>query len=126
MEENIALGKREVASGGVRVFSHVTERPVTESINLKEEHVTVERHAVNRPVDGSAFNTVREGVIEVTETSEVPVISKEARIIEEVVVGKEHTERTETVHDTVRRTDVEVEQIAGQTTTTGVTPVKRL
>ena len=85
---------------------------------MREEHVTVERHAVNRPVDAATMSNLREGVIEVTETAEVPVVSKEARVVEEVVVGKQATERTETVHDTVRRTDVEVEQIAGTTTTT--------
>ncbi len=121
VEEQIALGKREVQSGGVRVYSHVTETPVQESINLREEHVTVERHAVDRPVDAATMNNLRDGVIEVTETAEVPVVAKEARVVEEVVVGKQATERTETVHDTVRRTDVEVEQIAGQTTTTGTT-----
>ena len=121
MEESIALGKRQVQSGGVRVYSHVTETPVQESINLREEHVTVERHAVNRPVDAATMNNLRDGVIEVTETAEVPVVAKEARVVEEVVVGKEATQRTETVHDTVRRTDVEVEQIAGTTTTTGTT-----
>ena len=119
VEESLAVGKREIQRGGVRVFSRTTEKPVEASVNLREEHVTVERHAVNRPVDANAINTMPEGVIEVTETAEVPVVAKEARIVEEVVVGKEATQHTETVHDTVRRTDVEVEQIAGQTTTTG-------
>ena len=39
------------------------------------------------------------------------MVNKQARVVEEVVVGKEATERTETVRDTVRRTDVEVEQL---------------
>ena len=121
VEEEIALGKREINRGGVRVYTRVTERPVEESISLREEHVTIERHAVNRPVDAATLNTLRDGVIEVTETAEVPVVAKEARIVEEVVVGKEATQRMETIHDTVRRTDVEVEQIAGATTTTGTT-----
>jgi len=62
-----------------------------------------------------------EGTIEVTETSEVPVISKEARVVEEVVVGKTATDRTETARDTVRRTDVDVELINAANTTTGTT-----
>jgi hypothetical protein len=33
-------------------------------------------------------------------------------VVEEVVVGKQVSERTETVRDTVRRTEVEVEQLA--------------
>lgn len=60
------------------------------------------------------------GVIEVTETAEAPVVSRETRVVHEVVVGKQATDFTEMVHDTVRHTDVEVEQIAGQTTTTGM------
>ena len=121
MEESIALGKRQVQSGGVRVYTRITETPVQESINLREEHVTVERRPVDRAINASDMTAFKEGVIEVTETAEVPVVAKEARIVEEVVVGKEATQRTETVHDTVRRTDVEVEQLAGTTTTTGTT-----
>ena len=124
--EELKVERRAVETGHVRFHKTVQEQGQIVDEPLLREEVTVERHAVNRPVDGSAFNTVREGVIEVTETSEVPVVSKEERVIEEVVVGKEHTERTETVRDTVRRTDVEVEQIAGQTATTGGTPVKTL
>ena len=116
VEENLAVGKREVQRGGVRVFSHVTERPVEESVSLHEEHVTVERHAVDRPAGANAFSATN-GVVEVTETAEVPIIAKEARVVEEVVVGKQATDRVETVRDTVRRTDVEVEQIPGQTVT---------
>ncbi len=123
IEEQIALGKREVQSGGVRVYTRVTETPVQESINLREEHVTIERRPVDRAINTSDMAAFKEGVIEVTETAEVPVVAKEARIVEEVVVGKEATQRTETVHDTVRRTDVEVEQIAGTTTTTGTTKI---
>ncbi len=111
VEENLSVGKREVERGGVRVYSHVTERPVEENIQLREEHVTVERHPVNRPADASTLHNLRDGSIEVTEHAEVPVVSKDARVVEEVVVGKQATERTETIHDTVRRTDVEVEQI---------------
>lgn len=120
VEENLEVGKRQVQRGGVRVFSHVTERPVEENVTLHEEHVTVDRHPVNRPAGTADFNTPNR-VIEVTETAEVPVVSKEARVVEEVVVGKEATDRTETVRDTVRRTDVEVEQIPNQgvTATTG-------
>lgn len=69
-------------------------------------------------MDPNAINALKDGVIEVTETAETPVVSKEARIVEEVVVGKAVTERTETVHDTVRRTDVEVENIADDTKAT--------
>lgn len=111
VEENLAVGKRQVERGGVRVYSHITERPVEEQVKLREEHVVVERHPVNRPADAATLQNLKEGSIEVTERAEVPVVSKEARVVEEVVVGKQATEHTETVRDTVRRTDVEVEQL---------------
>ena len=111
IEEELQVGKREVERGGVRVRSHVVERPVEESVRLREERVSVERRPVNRAVDDDYLNAFREGSFEVSEKSEVAVVSKQARVVEEVVVNKEVGERTETVTDTVRRTDVEVEQL---------------
>ncbi len=117
IEERIAVGKRQVDRGGVRVQQHVTERPVEETVSLREEHVTVERRPANQPVDATNMEAFKEGVIEVTEMGEEAVVSKQARVVEEVVVGKEVTERQETLRDTVRRTDVEVEQLDANTST---------
>ena len=116
VEEQLQVGKRAVQRGGVRVYTRVTERPVEETINLREEQVRVERRPVDRPVSEADLAAVREGAIEVTTTGEEAVVSKQARVVEEVVVGKEATERTETVRDTVRRTDVDVEQADADTT----------
>lgn len=110
VEEQLSVGKRTVERGGARVRTHVEEVPVQEQVQLREEHVHVERRPVDRPV-GNAPEAFREGVIEVTEQAEVPVVSKEARVVEEVVIGKDVTERQETVRDTVRRTDVEVDEV---------------
>ncbi len=111
MEEQLRVGKREVAGGGVRVHSRVTERPVEETVTLREEHVNVERRPVDRAVSEADMATMRDGTIEMTETSEEAVVSKQARVVGEVVVSKDVTEREESVRDTVRRTDVEVEQL---------------
>ena len=113
VEEELQVGKREVETGGIRVRRFMTEKPVTASVELREEHINVERHAVDRAATASDF---QEGTIEVRTTAEVPVVAKEARVVEEVTIGKTADERTETVSDTVRRTDVEVEEI-GTTTT---------
>ncbi len=109
VEERLNVGKRDVERGGVRVRSYVVEQPVQEQVNLREERVTVERRPVDQPVSGDPSRLMQEREIEVTETSERPVVNKEAVVREEVVVGKEARERTETVQDTVRRTEVEVE-----------------
>ncbi len=110
-EEEVHVGKREVESGGVRVQSHIEERPVEERVNVREEHVHVDRRPVNRPITEGDMSAFKEGTIEVRERAEQPVVSKEARVVEEVVVGKDVTEHTETVRDTVRRTDVDVENL---------------
>lgn len=111
VEEELVVGKRAVDQGGVRVYRRVVEVPVEESVSLREEHVNVERHAVNRPVtDTDAF---RDRTIELTETAEEAVVGKSARVVEELLVGKTSSEHTETVRDTVRKTEVEVEEIPG-------------
>jgi uncharacterized protein (TIGR02271 family) len=112
VEEQLQVGKREVNRGAVRVYSHVTERPIEENVHLREEHVHVQRTPVNRPASEADFQAFKEGTIELTETAEEAVVSKQARVVEEVVVGKDVTERTETVRDNVRRTNVEVEEVA--------------
>lgn len=111
VEERLAVGKRAVErGGGVRVYTKVTERPVQEQVNLRQERVTVERRPADRPA-GAGDEAFREKTVEVTERREEPVVSKQARVIEEVVVGKHVENRTETVRDTVRRTDVEIEKL---------------
>ena len=76
---------------------------------------SVDRRPVDRPATEADFAAAQKGTFEMTETAEQPVVAKQARVVEEVAVGKEASERTETVHETVRRTDVEVEKVgAGQ------------
>ena len=111
VQEEMQVGKRAVSRGGVRVYSRVTETPVSESVSLHEERARVERHAVNRPATEADFQ-MKDEVVEVIETSEEAVVGKTARVVEEVVVGKEASDRTQTISDTVRRTDVEVERIS--------------
>jgi uncharacterized protein (TIGR02271 family) len=111
VQEQLKVGKREVQRGGVRVYSRIVETPVQENVSLREEHVHVER----RPVDQllSADNTVafKEQTIELRESGEEVVVQKTARVVEEVVVSKGVTERQQSVNDTVRHTEVEVEQL---------------
>lgn len=118
VEEQLKVGKREVSRGGVRVYSRMTEQPVTEQVRLREEHVHVERRAADRPTTAEDLRAFKEGAIEMRETSEEAVVNKESRVTGEVVVRKDVTEKTETIRDTVRRTDVKVDRV-GTTNTTG-------
>jgi len=110
-EEELHVGKRDVSHGRVRVRSYVVERPVSEQVSLREEHVEVER----RPASGTAQagDPFQERTIEVEERGEEAVVSKEARVVEEVVVRKEAEQRTETISDTVRKTEVDVDDERG-------------
>ncbi len=112
VKEELQVGKREVETGGVRVYSHVIETPVEETIRLREEQVEVERRPVDRPLSQEADTAAfQEQTIELRETAEEPVVAKRGRVVEEVVIGKESTEREETIRDTVRETEVEVERM---------------
>jgi stress response protein YsnF len=111
VEEELRVGKRRVLRGGVRIYSRTVEQPVEETVRLQEEHVRVERQPVNRPVNEADLRAGREEVIEVAEYAEEPVVSKQGRVVEEVRVNKDATERTETVRDKVRRTEVNVEDL---------------
>ena len=118
IEENLQVGKRVEQTGGVRLRSRIIEKPVEASVRLREEHVVVNRTPVNRPATEADFQAFKEGEIEVTESAERAVVSKEAHVVEEVSLGKEVNEREQVIHDTVRNTEVDVEQISGSTTTT--------
>lgn len=110
VEEELDVGTREVERGGVRVNSYVTERPVEEEVRVRDESVHVDRRPVDRPVgDAEAEDAFRERSVEMHERDEEAVVGKRARVIEEIVLSKDVDEHTETVRDTVRRTDVEVE-----------------
>ena len=107
VEEELHVGKRKVSKGGVKVKTKVTETPVEEQIHLHEEEVKVHRRPANRAAT-AADAAFQEGTLELTETAEEAVVAKKAKVVEEVVVKKEGHDRTHTVKDKVRRTDVDV------------------
>jgi uncharacterized protein (TIGR02271 family) len=115
VEEELVVGKQRVDRGSVRVFTRMVETPVEEQIVLREEHATFERNAVNRPLSEAERNSLQNQSFEVREMGEEAVVGKTARVVEEVRVGKESTERTQQIKDTVRKTQVEVDEIVPDT-----------
>jgi stress response protein YsnF len=112
VEEQVSVGKRKVLRGGVRVTSTVIERPVEETVRLREEKVDVEQNRTDRKLSPEEAEMAFENkTVELTETAEEAVISKEARVVGEVSLNKAAAEREETVEATARRTDVKVEEI---------------
>lgn len=119
VEENLQVGKRQVEDGGVRVHRRLMEKPVSEQVTLREERAVVERHPVDRPAtdaDLQGLSGTGDETIELRERHEEAVVGKTARVVEEVEIGKQARERTETVEDTIRRHDVEIEPLEGNRT----------
>ena len=110
VKEDLNVSKREVERGGARIRSRIINRPVEESVRLREEHVVVNRRPVDREITDADLKNFRPGEMELTEKAEVPVVGKQARVVEEVEIGKKVTEREETVRDSVRSTQVDVDQ----------------
>ncbi|OWJ85915.1 YsnF/AvaK domain-containing protein [Haematobacter missouriensis] len=108
VEEQLRVGKRDVNLGRVRVRSYVVETPVSEEVTLHSDHVEIDRHPVDRAVKAGE-DLFRERVIEAEEHAEEAVISKEARVKEEIALRRHQEEHTETVSDKVRHTEVEIE-----------------
>lgn len=108
VDERLVVGKRDVNLGRVRVRSYVREEPVSANVNLHNETVTIERRAVDRPL-GDADVVFQDRTIEAEEHAEEAVVAKEARVTEEIALRKESSDRTETITDTVRKTEVEID-----------------
>jgi uncharacterized protein (TIGR02271 family) len=111
-EEQLSLGKRQIATGKSRIRRFVVEKPVESQITLHEEHCEVAR----RPATDTTLRDVdwKDQTIEVVETSEQPVVSKTARVAEEVVIRRRGSDHVETVRDTVRRQQIEVERVPSE------------
>ncbi|MDU6924699.1 YsnF/AvaK domain-containing protein [Franconibacter helveticus] len=108
-EEQVDIGKRRVSDGVVRLRRYTVEEDVSEDISLFDQHADMFRRAVDEP---AYLNDVdwSERTIEVEESHEVPTVNKTARVREEVGLRTEGNERVETVKDTVRRQEVEVDK----------------
>jgi uncharacterized protein (TIGR02271 family) len=121
-EEQLTVGKRLVNRGTTHIRRFVVETPVEENVTLHSERVSIDRRPASAGVraDDADFT---DRTIEVAETDEEAVVGKTARVKEEVVVHKEATDRVETVRDTVRRQDVEIDRDDNSISRAGGTPI---
>ena len=114
VQEELRIDRRQVSRGGARVRSVIRETPAEEQVALSHEHIDVENRASERRLsfeEVKAGGLLKERIFEIREMREEPVITKEAFVREEVIVRKTIQQRTQTVRDTVRRTEVEVEEL---------------
>jgi stress response protein YsnF len=113
-EEQLIVGKRQVDAGITRVRRYSVEKPVEASVTLHDEQVEVMRRAISDP-DYLKNIDWRDQTVEVTETTEQSVVNKTVRVTEEVVIRRKGSDHIETIHDTVRRQQLEVERVPAET-----------
>jgi uncharacterized protein (TIGR02271 family) len=112
MEEELTATVREQEAGAVRIEKDVIAEERTLDVPVTEERVRVERRVVDRPVTAADADAFEETVIDVPLRRETVDVQKQARVAEEVVVGKEAVQHTERVRDTVRKEEVFVDEDA--------------
>lgn len=113
-EEQLDVGKRQVETGKARIRRFVVEKPVESQVTLHEEHAEMVRRAVSDPASIRDVDWT-DKTIEITETAEQAVVTKTARVAEEVVIRREGSDHVETVRDKVRRQQVEMERLPKDT-----------
>jgi uncharacterized protein (TIGR02271 family) len=114
-EEELAVGKRRVPAGEVRLTKSVETEHVSEDVPLMREEVVVER----RPVPGGMrADDVEIGEDEITipVAQEEIVAEKRAVVKEEIVARKREVEENRTVEADLRQEKVDIDD---QTRTRG-------
>jgi uncharacterized protein (TIGR02271 family) len=118
-EEQLKVGKRNVVAGQVRLRKIVRTEEVNVPVELKSEHVVVERIPASE-AKGTGATSFDEERIEIPLSREEAIVEKVSQVTGGVRVSKTEEVRQETVHDSVRREDVEEERVSesGETTRT--------
>jgi uncharacterized protein (TIGR02271 family) len=109
-EEEIVPVKQARQAGEVQLQKTVREEEREVPVNLRHEEVSIERHAVNRPLEGGEIGDLQDEVINVPIYEERAELQKQGRVAEEVVINKDVAEDQQTLRGTVRREDVEIER----------------
>ena len=109
-EEQLQVGKKMVETGRTRVRRFTTEREVAQDVTLHEEHAEVLRQAVSQPAELAEVDWA-DSTLEVIETKEQALVTKTARLVEEVSLRKKGDDHVETIHEKLRRQEAEVEQV---------------
>lgn len=110
IEEELQVGKTQIERGRMRIYNVVTEREVQANVELRDETIKVQRRPVNRNVAISP-DLFKERSFEMVEIDEIAQVGKTARVVEEVSLGKEVVEQIKTIKETLRRQDVQIEEI---------------
>jgi len=99
-----------VQTGEVNVSKHVVEDKQSIEVPVEREEVYVERRKVDQDTSGTDAFVDENDSIHVPLSEERVVVSKEDVVSEEIVVGKRKVRDTETVSETVRREEADIDE----------------
>ena len=109
-EERLNVDKEKVQTGEVNVSKHVVEDQQSIEVPVEREEVYVERRKVDQNASGTDAFVDENDSIHVPLSEEKVVVSKEDVVSEEIVVGKRKVRDTETVSETVRREEADIDE----------------
>ncbi|HET9902019.1 MAG TPA: DUF2382 domain-containing protein [Actinomycetes bacterium] len=112
-EERLVVDKDVEQTGNVSVGKRVVEQRQSVDVPVTREEVTIDRRSVDRPATGEALT---EDSIDVPLYEERVETGKEARVVEELEIGKTAVTDTAHVEDTVRREEFDIDENTGDTT----------
>lgn len=122
-EERVQVGTENVETGRARLRKYVVTENVTQTVPVSHEEVRVEREPVTEANVGAATDgpAISEEEHEITLHAERPVVGKETVPVERVRMDTETVTNQETVDESVRKEQIEVEgdQDGAKTSTTG-------
>jgi Domain of unknown function (DUF2382) len=107
-EEVLEVSKRKVLGAVTKVRRLTHHVPVEKRVELIDEIVVIERlPGVDDPINDEAL-TAREFFL--ADVREIAVVEKHAKLKGRVILKRQRSGRVETVHDTVRHTEVKFDQ----------------
>lgn len=108
LEERLTVNKDKIVAGLLKVGKHVVAEQRSVNVELTEEQAHIERNPVNRPTDRAIGDDNR--TVEVQLEAERANVSKQTYVTEEVNVDKIAQTRTETINETVRHEELDVQK----------------
>ena len=113
VEESLALSKRTLDRGAVRVHMTVGEREVVIDEPLAEDRVTVERVAINQPIDKPVRSRVEGDTTIIPVMKEVILVRKQLMLVEEVRLTKTRVEVRQPQTVVLRTEEARIERVDG-------------
>lgn len=113
MGHEYRTGNTTEGSSDLNTRNQYAEQPREESAQFREENVRREQNPMDSVASEKDLQSFREGTIELSERKEIPVVNKEARIVEEIRLQKETNVRDETIHENLRETRVDIDKMEG-------------